>query len=569
VVDVLITVLAAAGIALGANPDSPSPGKIPGNSTMAPDNPVKTVEEPMFTMPELVIIGENQARIMAQKEQMAGTPAQGLREAPLLEKEEGSVSILRQREPPPREAPPAPGTHGVVKLEGGHPAWLGGEALVAKQSPFGVMSLELGGSRLNWNKAGSGTGYVGGWDSRVVFRDGFLMDDAGVLKAKIPVWLLKSFPGGYPDGCSWGVGWEERQRDLPWITTPAAKTARRRSSRVWLAGEGSRNDTGSVGDGLVDFARAWSPAGSQAGVRFGGGTRFPLWRDEKFNMTARVRGDAETADVSGDHLLPGATVEAAWTPAPRWRYLLGLKGTGLFGGGIYTAAVWPVGGVSWTTALGPTVTASFNPSMNAPWLTRLVTEVPYSYFSSQLTPERELANAQLDVRQEWWDDTFTSATYSFRRSRGALSWVERPGEGLYEPVALSLLTVQEIAFRFRYTEWRPVGLFGEARWRHADVSPAGRVANLPWADGQAGVDWSWRTVRISAAVEVVRSRPRSAFGTVDIPPFADLGLKASWKPVNRVEIYAQVSNLTGAGIERWGGYPEPKRLLSAGALASF
>ena len=567
-VDAALIFLVSAGIALGAEANGPQPGKIPGNSSMVPQSPVKTVDEPTFTMPELVIIGENQARIMAQKEQLTGSPAQGLREAPLLEKEEGSVSVLRQREPPPRSAPPVPGTRGVVKLWGGHPAWLGGEALLARQSQFGVMSLGLGGSRLNWNKPGSGTGYVGGWDSRVVFHDGFMMDDAGKLKAKMPGWLLKSFPGGYPDGASWGLGWEEKQRDLPWI----GKDARRRSSRVWLAGEGSRNDSGWVGDGLVDVARQWSsaPAGGQAGARFGGGAGFLLWRDSGFNVTARVRGDAETAEVSGDHALAGATIEAAWIPAPRWRYLAGIRGEGILGDRIHTGAVWPVGGVSWTTVVGPTVTASFMPQLKVPWLTGLVTESPYSHFSSRLVPERELANFGLDVRQEWWNDSFVSGSYAFRRSRNALSWVERPGTGLYEPVALPLLDVHELTARFRYAGLEPLGLFGEACWRHVDVSPApARAANLPRGDGKAGADWSWRTVRVAVSVAVVRARPRSAIGTVDLDPFADLGLTVSWKPFARVEFYARGSNLAGQDIEYWGGYPEPKRMISAGALASF
>src|ERR1043166_9214730 len=73
-----------------AAPPPETPPATVGGKGGEPTGPVKAGEEPVFQLPELVIVGANQARIMAQKEQLTATPLKGLHEAPLLEKEEGS-----------------------------------------------------------------------------------------------------------------------------------------------------------------------------------------------------------------------------------------------------------------------------------------------------------------------------------------------------------------------------------------------------------------------------------------------------------------------------------------------
>jgi outer membrane receptor protein involved in Fe transport len=94
------------------------------------------------------------------------------------------------------------------------------------------------------------------------------------------------------------------------------------------------------------------------------------------------------------------------------------------------------------------------------------------------------------------------------------------------------------------------------------------MTNLPRGEGRGGATWTWRTLTAGANIEVVGSRPRSVTGgTLD--RFATLGLSLAWKPVRRLEIRLAGDNLNGATVERWAGYPEPKRIVTLGVVASF
>ena len=549
---------------------APAAPATPGGSPSAPPQPAPAataVEEPAFQMPELVIIGENQARIMAQKEQMAGTPLRGLREAPLLEKEEGTVAVLRKREAAPRGAPPPARVAAVVKAEGGAPAWFAGSAWLGKLSPQGFLNLGLSGSRLEGPKVGLGK--AGGWDTEVSAGCGFLFKDIGSVEAKLPGWTRRIFPVGFPDGGSMSLGWQEQSRDLPYVSA----VARRKLSRFFLAGESSCSDTGWMKIGEAGFTRVRTPRGEFQGGFLGGSSRIPLWSGGTVAVGLKPRGEMEAADMTGDHVLLGTAVEASWIPGGRFRYLAGFSAEGVYGGGFHAGSVSPIGGVSWTSPSGPVVTASFSPSMRAHWFTDLrsgAAAASYSVFDGNLRPERELANAELAVRHQIWDGSEGRASYRFRESRSALSWREIPGQGLWAPVTLAELRVQELILGARYNGWRQLSVYGEGCWRDVE-SPSGEVANLPRGEGKAGVDWAWRKLTVGAEIKVARFRPRSDLPGPgqDLKPYTDMGVRVSYKPWSRAEIYLRGENLLGQTIEHWGGYPEPKRLAVLGALVSF
>jgi hypothetical protein len=83
-----------------------------------------------------------------------------------------------------------------------------------------------------------------------------------------------------------------------------------------------------------------------------------------------------------------------------------------------------------------------------------------------------------------------------------------------------------------------------------------------------GAEYRWRTLTGTFEAEVVRARARSIAGG-ELDPYVDLGAKLAWRPVPEAELFTKVANLLADDIELWGGYPEPKRLLTVGAVVSF
>ncbi len=563
--ETLLTVLLGAGASvwLSVNVWAAAPGDSQAAPQPAPRT--KAVEEPVFKMPELVIIGDNQARIMAQKEQLAGSPMRGLHEAPLLEKEEGSVAALRKREPAPRFPPVVPGTVPAVKLEGGSPSWLGGSVWIGRQESKSLRELALSGSWLKGEPVGFGN--AGGWDTQVTLGYARLLEDEELKarEARLPNWARYLAFLGLPDGESVTVGWQEGSRDLPFQSV----TAQRRLSRLFVGGEVSQSEHGYSETGRFELMRVRTPQGPVKGTFAAGNSQLPIWHRGNMALRIKPRGEAEAAGPTGTHLLAGATVEAAWIPSERWRYLAGFSAEGLFGGRVSARSLRPVGGVSWTTPAGPTISASFSPSLRAAWFAEQAVAVPYSLFTTKagIEPERELADAEISVWQQLWDGSEGRATYRFRESRNALSWLEQPGEGLWQPVVLSELRVHELSLSLRYNGWRPFRVYGEGRWRSI-TSPAGQVTNLPRGEGKVGAGWDWRVFTVGLELAVARSRPRSVLGP-DLEPYEDVRLKLSWKPRAGVEVYGRGENLLGERVEHWGGYPEPKRFLTAGAIISF
>ncbi|MEK7765835.1 MAG: hypothetical protein AAB368_06315, partial [bacterium] len=128
-----------------------------GITKAVPAAPAKPVEEPVFQLPELVIVGENQARILAQKEQFSSSPLKGLREAPLLEKEENSIAALRLRAPVALSGTEREGVAGALRLEGGSPLWGGGALWLGRLRPGSALALEAEASGLRGDGTAGGT----------------------------------------------------------------------------------------------------------------------------------------------------------------------------------------------------------------------------------------------------------------------------------------------------------------------------------------------------------------------------------------------------------------------------
>lgn len=536
-----------------------------GGEARAPAPPTKAVEEPVFQMPELVIIGENQARIMAQKEQLAGTPMRGLHEAPLLEKEEGSITALRQRQPPPRPVPVEPGPVAVAKLEGGSPAWFGGAAWLGRQESRSLVGLDLAGSYLEGEPVA--TGRVGGWDTRAALEYARVFDRAEMRgrEENRPGWMKYVQPQGLADGESVSGGWRGSSRNLP----RQSADARRRLDRWFVAGDSLRSPSGVGETARVEFVRDSTPQAALRGLFLGGSGRVPLARRGDVTIRMEPRVEMESARVTGDHLLAGTLVEAVWTSSERWRYSLGFTADGVYGGGLSAGSLRPAGGVSWTAAAGPTLSASFAPAMRAAWFAEQAPAVPYALFTGRMEPERVLADFELKVWQEAWDGSEGHASYRYRESRNALTWSERGAEGLWEPAMLPGLRLQEFSAGFRYGAWRPVVLYAEGKWRSVGTD-SGQVTNLPRGEGVAGVEFAWEGLTAGAELEILRSRPRSAEdGAAELDPCVDLRARVSYRLRRWMEIYGRAENLTGNRVERWGGYPEPKPFGSAGALVSF
>lgn len=574
-------ILLAASIASAAErttaPSAPPAEKPPatvGGKGGEPAAPVKAVEEPVFQLPELVIIGENQARIMAQKEQLTATPLKGLHEAPLLEKEEGSVMALRQREPAPGAGPFRAGPHALVKAEAGTAGWLGAAGWIGRQRETEFLGAEVSGSRLTGVPVGFG--HAGGWDAAAALQVGHVMRDG--TRTVTGIERLMHF-GMTPDAALARVGLDVQSRELPYFATAAS----RRMTRIGAAGDSSEQPRDTLSRGAVDYVRLESPAGATNGLHLALTHGRPVWSRDALVVRLQGELEGEAAGRSGNHELLGASLLAGWVPGERLRGEAGVRLQGMFGGGTVAKSARPAGGLSYTLPSGPTVSARFAPGLNVPWFTREAAANPYGVFTRQLVPERELANAELSIWQGWRDGTFVRGAYRFIETRDAATWVERAGQGLWEPAQVSALRTQELSL----DGTMPVEVLGSllpgSRWA---VTAAGRwralgatagpgtssvqMTNLPRAQGSIGFTAAWRTLSGDLTAEIVRWRPATAVaGPPELKPFLDLGLGVVWKPVGWGQAFARISNLAGSDVVRWAGYPEPKALARAGAMVSF
>ncbi|MEK7476077.1 MAG: TonB-dependent receptor [Candidatus Coatesbacteria bacterium] len=547
-----------------AGPEAPAPppdtvgAKAPEATTPAP---VKSVEEPVFQLPELVIIGENRARIMAQKEALAGSPLRGLHEAPLLEKEESSVTALRRREPAAITHPTRTGTGLAVKLEGGTKGWLGGGLWAGRQTDHSAVGLDLDGSTLRGEPAGpaGSGGRAGGFETGAAVSGGWT--------GTPPAWLSFLSLGADPDLVHAGAGWRESWRDLPW-NAAKADTARR-LTRVWAAGDESRAGTGWSGEQRLEIVHLRTPVRSVGAAGLAGTGSVHVWERGSLAVRFVGRAEAEFADASGDHFLAGGTLEGSWVPATRWRAQAGLRTEGVFGGRVFAGSLRPVGGVAWTSPPGPEVTAVFAPSLRAPWLSRDAVESPYSVFGARLVPMRELANLEVGARQGWWRGDEIRVAWRMTATRDARSWGLIPSLGLFAPVALPGLRVHEFLASGRWAGLKPLTLFAAASAR-AITATGGAMANLPRGEATAGAEYAWNALTAGLNVEVRAKRPRSAVASAGtLRGFAAVGVSLGWRPAARFEVRLRADNLGGADIERWAGYPEPRRLVSLGVLAAF
>jgi hypothetical protein len=277
--------------------------------------------------------------------------------------------------------------------------------------------------------------------------------------------------------------------------------------------------------------------------------------------------EGELARFAGNGGLAGTDLELAWVPGEQFRYSAGLRGD-LSGGKDWSArSLRPLAGVSWTTPAGPTLAASLAGGLSVPWSGREAAASPYSFFAAAPVPERELANFTLSAWQEAWDQSLLRADFRVREVRRALSWAEVPGEALYAPAAVPDLSLRELALTGEWNGFEAVTLFGEATWRDYTAG-GGLVAGLSRAEGRAGGEYKWRDFRFTADLAAQRDRPRSVAGG-RLAPFEDLGLGAAWAPLPWLEASLKGRNLLAREIQLWGGYPEPKRLLTAGLLAKF
>jgi hypothetical protein len=256
-------------------------------------------------------------------------------------------------------------------------------------------------------------------------------------------------------------------------------------------------------------------------------------------------------------------------PVGRWRAQAGARAEGVFGGGLFSASLRPVGGVAWTSPPGPEVTAVFAPSLDVPWLSRDAVESPYSVFGARLVPVRELANLEVGARQGWWRGDEVRVAWRMTQTRDARSWAEIPSLGLFAPAALPGLRVHEALVAGRWAGWKPVILRAEARARSI-AAAGGTMANLPHGEAIGRVEYPWRTLTAGLGVEIAGSRPRSVRAAAGkLPSFTTVGVSLGWRPRPQVVVRLRADNLGGAGVERWAGYPEPRRFVSLGVLAAF
>jgi hypothetical protein len=550
----------------GTAPSAPPPTALarkapPGPSQAAAGTeakPSKAVEEPVFQLPELVIVGENQARILAQKEQMADTPMKVLREAPLLEKEEGAVAALRLRDPAPFGRTPTKGPFGLVKAQGGSPTFLGGDILYGTQGRNGFIAVRGQGDSLKGPAVAAGR--AGGWNAGISVLGAYDRSepDAGAPGLARSLSSLTPYATG-----SFALGWREAGRNLPAISAGA----RRRADSGFMSWEGATGGNRFADSGKLEYLKVSAEGESRDGFLVTERMKVAAWDGEALSLGARPRVELEYADKSGNHFLMGSDFLAAWVPGERLRATAGMNAEGVFAGGIFLGSVRPLGGVSWTTPAGPTVSAVFEPHISAPWMVKEARECPYSWFEARMVPERELADFTLSAWQERWDGSEVRAAFRLRESRDALAWYEFPGSGVYHEAALDELRVSEFSLGVRWHGFRNLGLYGTATFR-AVSTEGGKATGLPKGEGLAGAEYRWRALTGNLEASAAGKRARSIAGG-ELAPYFDLAMRLGWRPVPEAELFAKVANLLGDDIEIWGGYPEPRGMLTFGAVVAF
>jgi len=543
----------------GRGVSSPSP-EIKKAPTAAPAQavPVKKIEEQVFKLPELVIIGENQARIMAQKEQMAGTPLSGLHEAPLLEKEEGAVTALRSRENAPTSRPFKQGLSGLWRAEGGTSGFLSGAGWLGVLEGKKMLESDFYASTIRGEKAG--LGYASGWDGGISV--GGALVDAPKDPVK-PSWADSLMPWLRADNQLFGLGWKASSRDLPYIGS-----AHRTMNAGYLVADTARSSRGFRSTALVQGVFLKSPGGNDRIFLLGGDLDIPVWGRGPFSITNKTRLQGETARFAGNGGLAGSDLEIAWIPGERYRFLGGISADLASGEAGTAKSLRPILGASWTTPAGPTLSARLSGGLTVPWPGLRAVDSPYSTFPFTPAPVRELAKLELSAWQEIWDESLVRADIRVQELRNALSWYEEPGRGLYAPVPVPQASIRELELTGRYNGWKPVSVYGSAAWREISATRGRYIADRPNGNGTGGVEWVWRDLTVAAELEVGLSADRSILGG-RLPPYESLGLRAGWQARQWLEIFIRGDNLTGDRVERWGGYPEPKRLVSGGVTGVF
>jgi len=509
----------------------------PGLAKAEPAAPAKPVEEPVFQLPELVIVGENQARILAQKEQFTSSPLKGLREAPLLEKEENTVAALRLRAPVAPSGTEREGVVGAARVEGGAPLWGGGALWLGRVTPRSALALEAEGSALRGD--GKAGGVAGGRDVAV------------------------GFSAARPGRDSASLGWRERVRDLP----AQSPSAHRQYDRLRAAGEAAGGGAAALA-GLT-LARLTTPQGGLSAAALAASGEWPAWTGAATAVTIRPRAEAELADAAGRHASAGADAEAAWIPDERVRAFAGVAADGAFGGGLNAASARPLAGASWTVPAGWTFEASFRPGFRVPWLAASAEAAPYSWFTAAPAPERDRADATVAAWLRHVDGSGFRAAYRYRDAVDALSWRERPGQGLWEPATLASFRMHELRVSGELRQLAPFVVTAAGAWRQVATS-GGRMANLPRSEGALGGTWTRGNFTAGTDVRINGLRPRGAASVAnDLPASADWSAGVAWRPAARWELYARAANLLGDPVQTWGGYADPARLVTLGARLAF
>ncbi len=195
--------------------------------------------------------------------------------------------------------------------------------------------------------------------------------------------------------------------------------------------------------------------------------------------------------------------------------------------------------------------------------------VPYSCFTRGLVPERTRTDISVKAWQEHWSGSFVEVGYRGRDIRQALSWQLRPGEGLFEPAAVSRLRLNELVFAMKFRNATPLRVQGRAIWRGFG-SRGGEAVNLPNGEGSLGAGYDFGRFSLDAELGVVGERPGSFTGTGEkLAGYENLNLKLTWLPEKWLRVYVGGENVLGRPIQLWQGYPEPKHFFSAGVLAAF
>ncbi len=555
----------------GGMPDveqpAPPPATVGTGGEAQPTAPAKGVEEPVFQLPDLVIVGENQARIMAQKEALTGSPLQGLHEAPLLEKEESSVAALRRREPAPMPYPTRTGTGALLRAAGGTGGAFGGAGWFGRQTDRSLLGLEFHVTRALGEETVAGN--AGGWEAGATLHAGF--DAAG--DAPSPnrlLTLVDRVLGGTAAHLRGAVGFGVSRHDLPYHA--AIKDGQRSRTSLRASGFDSRSGWMTESAVLLRYARYDVPGlieGDALGFAAEQALTLKSWRS--VTVVARPRLELETADGSGSPSLLGGSLEAAWVPGEKLRAIAGFALDGASsaratGGRDFAGLAAPIAGLAWASPWGPTFSARFAPRLAVPWVAQAAVDAPYSVFGNPTTPERVLGDVRAAVRQEDRSGSIAEVSYRFRESRRAPSWYVLP-QGLFTPAAVLEAGVHELGLSLRVVRWRPAVVSFEGRWREVETT-GGAIANLPESEGRLDIAMPWKAFTFGASLDVIRSRPGSVAGPL-VPGYGDLGLRAEWAPLPRLSILLAGSNLGAARVERWAGYPEPRRLVTLGARATF